>query len=135
MRLRRLRGYGALRANGFIKTVIDPKQEFGNKEESQAPIGAKEPRTGDPRSTVLGHLSWDYWAASLGGITGPDHWAGSLVTLREGNSWDYWAGSLGGITGNLEGGEPMVSLGGVTGKFESGKPLGSLVGITGRDHL
>ena len=44
-------------------TGVDPKQEFGNKkEEQQASIGAREPRTGDPGTgswTVRKGIAWD----------------------------------------------------------------------------
>ena len=65
-----------------------PQSRIGNKkEEPQASIGAREPRTGDPGSPVLVHLSWD-----------------------------HLAGSLGGIIGNFEGGKPMRSSCGITGR-------------------
>ena len=95
---------------------------------------------------------------SLGGVTGRDHWAGPLVTLRVespwdhragskvtltmGNAWSHWAGSRGGIIGIFECGNHVItgrdrwagSLGWITGNFEGGKPMGSLGGITGREQ-
>ena len=79
---------------------------------------------------ALGHLSW----VTCLGITGRDHWAGSLGGItgdfEGGNPCYHWAESLGGITGNLEGGEPMGSLCGIAGRDHKG---GSLGGITGRE--
>ena len=83
-------------------TVVDAKQEFSNKtEEAQASLAAREPRTGDPESLVLGPLSWVTCSritcsALGGGSVEGENPMGSVVTSRVKKPWDHWAGSLGG---------------------------------------
>ena len=81
-------------------TGVDPTQILGNKkEEQQASVGAREPRTGDPGTGDP--------------VTGE---AGEAIGINGNFEGGKPMGSLAGISGNFEDGKPMGSLGGITGR-------------------